>query len=126
MSATGEVAAFYAQSWIHQDRNAMLRVIAPDAEIEWNLDQPADDEELAQLLQRMAAFADSVTIASTVCADDRAALVYDCAAPFGTARFAEFLTVTDGLISEVRQVYDVTALRRYFHGLLDEEDEYEL
>ncbi|MFI5932369.1 nuclear transport factor 2 family protein [Actinoplanes sp. NPDC051494] len=119
MSGTAEVTAFYAQSWIHQDRGAVLRVIAPDAGIEWNLDQPVDDEELVQVLHRMAAFADSVEIVSTICTGDRAALVYDCAAPFGTVRMAEFLTVTDGLISEIRQAYDVVALRRYFPGLLD-------
>ena len=49
-------------------------------------------------------------------------LVYDCVAPFGTARIAEFVTVTDGRITGIRQVYDVVALRRYFPGLLDDEE----
>jgi len=120
MPGTAEVVAFYAQSWINCDPRAARRVIAGDAEIEWNLDLPVDDEELVQTLDRIAAFADSVTIAATTCVDDRAALLYDCAAPFGTVRVAEFVTVTDGLVSEIRQVYDVAALRRYFPGLLDE------
>ncbi|AGZ46654.1 hypothetical protein [Actinoplanes friuliensis] len=121
MSGTAEVVAFYAQSWINCDPGAVRRVIAGDAEIEWNLDQAVDDEELVQTLQRIAAFADSVTIVSTTCAGDRASLVYDCEAPFGTARMAEFVTVADGAVSEIRQVYDVVALRRYFPGLLDED-----
>jgi hypothetical protein len=120
MPGTAEVVAFYAQSWINGDPGAVRRVIAGDAEIEWNLDVPVDDEELVQTLDRIAAFADSVTIVSTTCADDRAALVYDCVAPFGTVRLAEFVTVTDGAVSELRQVYDVVALRRYFPGLLDD------
>jgi hypothetical protein len=119
MSGTAEVVAFYAQSWINCYPRAVRRIIAADAEIEWNLAAPVDDEELVQTLDRIAAFADSVTIVSTICTGDRAALVYDCVAPFGAVRIAEFVTVTDGAISELRQVYDAVALRRYFPGLLD-------
>jgi hypothetical protein len=118
MPAT-EVTAFYAQSWINQDSGAARRVIAPDAEIAWNLGQPVDDEELLDVLHRVAAFVDSVAIVSSTCTGDRAALLYDCAGPFGTVRLAEFLTVTDGLLSDIRQVWDVVAVRRYFPGLLD-------
>ena len=120
MSDTAEVVAFYAQSWINRDPGAVRRVIAGDARIEWNLDVPVDDEELVQTLDRIAAFADPVTIVSTTCVGDRASLLYDCVAPFGTVRVAEFVTVTDGLVGEIRQVYDVVALRRYFPGLLDD------
>ncbi len=120
MSDPAEVVAFYAQSWINRDPRAVRRVVSGDAEIEWNLDVPVDDEELVQTLDRIAAFADSVTIVSTTCVGDRAALVYDCAAPVGTVRIAEFVTVADGAVSEIRQVYDVMALRRYFPGLLDD------
>jgi len=119
MPGTAELVAFYARSWINRDRDAARRMIAPDAEIEWNLGAPVDDEELVQTLHRIAAFAGSVTVVSTTCAGDRASLVYDCAAPFGTVRMAEFVTVADGAVSEIRQVYDVVALRRYFPGLLD-------
>ena len=119
MSITPEVVAFYTQSWINRDPRAARRIIAGDATVEWNLDAPVDDEELVQTLDRITAFADAVTISSTTCADDRAALLYDCVAPFGTLRVAEFLTVTDGLLSDIRQVYDTVALRRYFPGLLD-------
>ena len=121
MSGTAEVAAFYAQSWINCDPRAVRRVIAGDAEIEWNLDVPVDDEELVQTLDRVAAFAESVTVVSATCADDRSDLVYDFVAPFGTVRIAEFVTVAEGVLRGIRQVYDVVALRRYFPGLLDED-----
>jgi len=120
MSDTAQVVAFYAQSWINLDPRAARRVIAGDAEIEWNLGVPVDDEELLHTLYRIAAFANSVTIVATTCAGDRASLVYDCVAPFGATRIAEFVTVADGVISEIRQVYDVVALRRHFPGLLDD------
>ncbi|BCJ53524.1 hypothetical protein Asp14428_49990 [Actinoplanes sp. NBRC 14428] len=116
---TAEAVAFYAQSWIATDDRAVRRIIAPDAEIEWNLGLPVDDEELVQTLHRIAAFADQVSVVSRTCAGERAALVYDCVAPFGTVRLAEFLVVAQGRVSEIRQVYDVVALRRHFPGLLE-------
>jgi ketosteroid isomerase-like protein len=119
-SEGAELVAFYAHSWINGDTRAVRRVIAGDAEIEWNLRVPVDDEELVRTLDRISAFADSVTIVATTYAGDRACLIYDCAAPFGTVRFAEFVTVADGAISELRQVYDRVALRRFFPGLLDD------
>lgn len=118
MSGT-EVVEFYAQSWINCDLGAVRRIIAPDAEIWWNLALGVDDEELVQTLHCIAAFADAVTVVSMACAGDRASLVYDCVAPFGTVRVAEFLTIADGTVSGIRQVWDTVALRRYFPGLLD-------
>ena len=115
-----DIVAFYTSSWIGDDLAAVRRLLAPDAEVEWNLDAPVDDEELVQTLHRIAVFADSVTVVSRLCAGDGAALVYDLAAPFGTARMAEFLAVEGGHLTEVRQVYDVTAIDRYFHGLYDQ------
>jgi ketosteroid isomerase-like protein len=115
-----DIVDFYIQSWINDDRSAVRRLLAPDAEVEWNLDAPVDDEELVQVLHRIAVFADSVTVVAQVGAQDGGvALVYDLAAPFGTARMAEFLAVEGGRITEVRQVYDATAIDRYFPGLYD-------
>jgi hypothetical protein len=112
-----DVVDFWTRSWVNDDGNAVRRMLAPDAEIEWNLDAPVDDEELVQVLHRIAAFADSVAVVSVTPARDGAALVYDLVAPFGTARMLEFLTVVDGRVTEVRQVYDVTATDRFFPGL---------
>jgi hypothetical protein len=117
---TDRITRFYANAWIDGDTHAVRRLIAGDAEIEWNLDVPVDDEELVQTMDRIAAFADSVTVVLKTCTEGRATLVYDCAAPFGTARLAEFLTVAQGRITGIRQVHDPLALRRYFPGLLEE------
>jgi ketosteroid isomerase-like protein len=115
-----DIVGFYVSSWIGDDRAAVRQLLAPDAEVEWNLNAPVDDEELVQTLHRIAVFADAVRVVSRVCAGDGAALVYDLAAPFGTARMVEFLTVEDGHLTEVRQVYDVTAIDRFFPGLYDQ------
>jgi len=114
-----DVVAFYVASWINDDRGALRRLLAPDAEVEWNLDAPVDDEELVQTLHRIAVFADAVTVVSRTVAADGAALIYDLTAPFGTVRMAEFLAVEGGHVIEVRQVYDLTAVDRYFPGLYD-------
>lgn len=112
-----DVIGFWTKSWTSDDRTAVRRLLAPDVEVEWNLDAPVDDEELVQVQHRIAVFADAVTVVGQTIADDGAALFYDLVAPFGTVRMVEFLGVTDNRVTEVRQVYDVTATDRYFPGL---------
>lgn len=112
-----DVAGFWTNSWTSDDRVAVRQLLTHDAEIEWNLDAPVDEEELVQTLHRIAVLADSVTVVGQTRAEDGVALVYDLAAPFGTARMIEFLGISGGRITEVRQVYDVTATDRYFPGL---------
>jgi hypothetical protein len=112
-----DVVNFWTKSWTSDDRIAVRQLLAPDAEIEWNLDAPVDDEELVQTLHRIAVFADTVTVVEQTRADDGAALLYDLVAPFGTVRMVEFLAIDGNRITEVRQVYDVTATDRFFPGL---------
>ncbi|WP_433299067.1 hypothetical protein ACQP2F_45215 [Actinoplanes sp. CA-030573] len=114
-----DVINFWTKSWISDDKVAVRKLLAPDVEVEWNLDAPVDDEELLAVQHRIAAFADSVAVVGETVAEDGAALVYDLTAPFGTARMVEFLAVVDGRITEVRQVYDVTLTDRYFPGLYE-------
>src|SRR3954468_9473243 len=104
-----DVVGFWTRSWTSDDPVAVRRLLAPDVEVEWNLDTPVDDEELIQVQHRIAAFAETVTVVEQTVAEDGATLLYDLVAPFGTARMVEFLAVADGRITEVRQVYDVTA-----------------
>jgi hypothetical protein len=112
-----DVIGFWTKSWTSDDRTAVRRLLAPDVEVEWNLDAPVDDEELVQVQHRIAAFADGVTVVGQTIAEDGATLFYDLQAPFGTARMVEFLGIANGRVTEVRQVYDVTATDRYFPGL---------
>jgi SnoaL-like domain len=119
-SDTEQVVSFYTEAWRRHDPAAVRQIIAPDADIEWNLDAPVDDEQLVQVLDRLAAYSRSIILTSEIYAEDRAALVYDCNGVFGTARIAEFIHVEEGRIAEVRQVHDATAIRRYFPNLLDD------
>ncbi|GAA2882448.1 hypothetical protein Acy02nite_78270 [Actinoplanes cyaneus] len=108
---------FWVRSWTSDDLPAARKLLTPDVEVEWNLDAPVDDEELLQVLHRIAAFADHVTVAARTDALDGATVIYDLAAPFGTARLVEFLAVDDNRITEIRHVYDTTAIDRYFPDL---------
>ncbi|BAL93096.1 hypothetical protein AMIS_78760 [Actinoplanes missouriensis 431] len=110
---------FWVRSWTSGDLPAARKLLTADVEAEWNLDAPVDDEELLQVMSRIAAFADRVEVISRTDAVDGSAIVYDLSAPFGTARLVEFLAVEDGSINEIRQVYDVTAVDRFFPGLYD-------
>ncbi|AEV89035.1 hypothetical protein ACWT_8026 [Actinoplanes sp. SE50] len=112
-----DVVDFWVRSWTSDDLAAARRVLSPHVEVEWNLDAPVDDEELLQVLHRIAVFADHVALTARTDALDGAALIYDLTAPFGSARLAEFLAVEDEKIVEIRHVYDVTAIDRYFPGL---------
>jgi len=114
-----DVAGLWTKSWINDDRLAVRKLLAPDVEVEWNLDAAVDDEELVRILHKIAVFADAVSVVGRTPADDGTAQVYDLAAPFGTARMIEFLGFADGRITEVRQVYDVTATDRFFPGLYE-------
>ncbi len=115
-----DVIDFYTESWMNDDRDGVRKVLALDVDVDWNLDAPVDEEELVQTLHRVAVFADSITVVARVRGTDGTALVYDLEAPFGTARVAEFLTVADGRITEIRQVYDIVAVDRYFPGLYEQ------
>ena len=109
-----DVVDFYTGSWIGDDRDGVRKVLAPDVEVDWNLDAPVDDEELVQTLHRVAVFADAVTVVARVRGADGAALIYDLAAPFGTARLAEFVTVAGGRVTENRLVHGLVALDAFF------------
>ncbi len=65
------LVSFWTQSWIGGDTGAMRRLLAPDVEVEWNLDAPVDDEELLDTVGRMAAFADTVTAVILPCSTAR-------------------------------------------------------
>jgi hypothetical protein len=112
-----DVVDFWIRSWTSGDLAGARRVLTPDVETEWNFDAPVDDEELLAVLGRVAAFSDSVEVLSRTDAIDGAALVYDLNGPFGPARLVEFLAVENGSINEIRHVYDVTAVDRFFPGL---------
>lgn len=114
---TRDLTRDYVDAWTHGNRDRVRDLLAPDALVEWNLGLPVDPETLLETLARIAAQTEVVRVVSETYADARAAFVYDCVASSGTVRTAEFLSVSDGRIAEIRQVYDVTAVHRHLPGL---------
>jgi len=112
------VAHRYVDAWTHGDRDGVREVLSPDASVEWNIDLPADVTTLLETMAEIARVAESVQIIAETYADERAAMIYDCVSPGGTLRTAEFLAVVEGRIREIRQTYDVRALRRLLPDLL--------
>jgi len=116
---TRDVAHRYVDAWTHGDRDGVREVVSPDASVEWNIGLPADVSTLVDTLAQIARVAESVRVIAETYADERAAVIYDCVAPDGTVRAAEFLAVVEGRIQEIRQTYDVMALRRLLPDLPD-------
>src|SRR4051794_13023484 len=48
-----DVAGFWTRSWINDDRLAVRQLLAPDVEVEWNLDAPVDEEELVRIQHKI-------------------------------------------------------------------------
>jgi ketosteroid isomerase-like protein len=102
---TEDVVRRYVAAWTGGDVDAVRALLAEGATAESNLPGP-----FLETLPVLAAQARLAPVSETITAG-RAALVYDCVTPGGPIRVAEFLTVADGRITDVRRVYDVVALR---------------
>jgi len=109
-----EVAQRWVDAWTHGRTSALFELLAAGARFESNLDP---DGDFIEVLSGYAAAVDTVEVFSLTVIDDRVAIVYDCTARGETFRLAEFLVV-DGLIHEVRRVYDLSAVERLLPGLL--------
>jgi len=112
-----EVANRWVDAWTSGRTSALFEVLAAGANVEANLDP---DGDFVEVLTNYAAALESVAVFSLTVIDDRVAIVYDCVARGEPFRLAEFLVVgDDGLIHEVRRVYDLSAVERLMPGLLN-------
>jgi hypothetical protein len=115
-TTTAEVAARWAAAWPAGRTSTLFRLLAANAAIESNLDP---DGDFIEIMTDFVGAVASISVASQVIQPGRAILVYDCVAAGETFRLAETLTVdADGLVREVRRVYDLTAVGRLLPGLV--------
>jgi hypothetical protein len=120
MAAMDELAADVARRWVAAwsagDTGALFRLLAAGAAVESNLDP---DGDFIEILTDFAAALEQVSVVSQTVIAGRVALVYDCTARGERFRLAEFLEVgDDGLVREVRRVYDLAAVERLMPGLV--------
>jgi hypothetical protein len=112
-----EVARRWVDAWTGGRTNALFTLLAAGAHVESNLDP---DGDFVEVLTGYAAGLDGIEVFSLTVIDERVAIVYDCTVRDETFRLAEFLVVADdGLIHEVRRVYDLSAVERLLPGLLN-------
>ena len=112
-----DVANRWVDAWRSGRTSALFEVLAAGAHVEANLDP---DGDFIEVLTSYAAALDGVEVFALTVIDERVAIVYDCTARGETFRLAEFLVVgDDGLIHEVRRVYDLSAVERLLPGLLN-------
>ena len=116
-----DVARRWVDAWtgtrLGGPTSALFRLLAAGANIESNLDP---DGDFVEILTNYAAALTEIGVFSLTVIDNRVAIVYDCTARGETFRLAEFLVVGgDGLIHEVRRVYDLSAVERLLPGILD-------
>jgi hypothetical protein len=109
------VAERWIAAWTRGDTSALFRLLAAGAPVESNLDP---DGDFIEILTDFAAALDRVEVASQVEVEGRVALVYDCTVRGETFRLAEFLDLRDGLITEVRRVYDLASIARLMPDLV--------
>ena len=111
-----DVARRWVAAWMAGNTMALFRLLAAGAAVESNLDP---DGDFIEILTDFAAAVEHVTVASQTVIGGRVALVYDCTARGERFRLAEFLDVSDdGLVREVRRVYDLAAVERLMPGLV--------
>jgi hypothetical protein len=114
---TADVATRWVAAWTMGRTSSLFRLLAANATIESNLDP---DGDFVEILTDFVDAVEEIAVFSQVVSAGRALLLYDCEVAGERFRLAEALEVdTDGLIREVRRVYDLAAVDRLLPGLID-------
>jgi len=112
LSSTRDVAHAYLDAWPAGDLDAVRGLVAAGATVECNLTGHGDAAHLVAALGRLAAAVDAVRLVSEVYVGGRAALVSDWLVGGDRVRVAEYLTVVDCWIADLRRVGDAVAARQ--------------
>src|SRR4051812_2020961 len=112
-SATRAVAHRYLDAWTSGDVDGVRCLLAQDVLVESNVSGPGSPARFVDTLGQLAEHLVTVTMVSETYDAGRAVLMYDCLVrePVGAIRLVDFLDVADGLVTRIRRVYDVVALR---------------
>jgi ketosteroid isomerase-like protein len=104
----------YFNAWTTGDLATARRFLADDLDFKGSIDTFRKADDFVAALKRFQGMLQGVTLLKALFDPYGGALLYDCgtASPAGTIRAAEFLTVADGRISEIRLVFDAAELRK--------------
>ena len=113
MSARQLIEMYHA-AWTTGDFDTARRCLADDLDFKGSIDAFHKADDFIVALKRFQGMLRGVTIINSLFGQDGAALLYDCdtATPAGVIRTAEFFSTKNGMISEIRLVFDASELRK--------------
>lgn len=114
VSDTRKVVDGYTKAWMNGDFDAARAYLADDVKFRGSIDQFDRADDFIIPLRAFSQLLVEVNKLEEFYDEDSACLLYDCVTdtPAGTVRTAEFFTVTNGKIVEIRLVFDATELRK--------------
>ena len=113
-----ELIKTYHNAWTVGDFPTARKCLADDLDFRGSIDTFSKADDFVAALTQFQGMLQNVTVLRRFFSEDGAALLYDCETPTpaGTIRTAEFFTIRDGKISEIRLVFDATELRKLMAG----------
>jgi hypothetical protein len=111
---TRQIIETYHKSWTSGDISGARRYLADDLDFTGSIDSFNKADDFASALTLFQSMVRSVTLLQSFFDPSGGALLYDCdtASPAGVLRTAEFFTVQNGKITQIRLVFDATELRK--------------
>jgi ketosteroid isomerase-like protein len=108
-----ELVETYHKAWTTGDMAQARRCLADDLDFRGSIEAFGKADDFVASLRQFQGMLRGVTLMRSYFDKTGAALLYDCdtATPAGVIRTAEFFTVRNGKIAEIRLVFDATKLR---------------
>ena len=108
----------YHNAWTHGEIDRARGCLADDLDFRGSIETFCKADDFVAALRQFQAMLRSVTLLRSYFGEAGASLLYDCdtAGPAGVIRTAEFFTVRNGKISEIRLVFDATEFRKLMAG----------
>ena len=108
----------YHQAWTTGNIAKARTCLADDLDFQGSIQTFRKADDFAPALAQFQSMLRGVTLLQRFFSETGAALLYDCetASPAGVIRTAEFFTVRNGKIAQIRLVFDATELRKLMAG----------
>lgn len=115
---TRQLVETYHHAWTTGDITKARGCLADDLDFRGSIDTFNKADNFVAALTQFQRMLRGVTVLKRFYNEEGAALLYDCdtISPAGVIRTAEFFTVRNGKITEIRLVFDATELRKLMAG----------
>jgi ketosteroid isomerase-like protein len=115
---TRQLVETYHNAWTIGDMVSARGCLADDLDFRGSIDTFNKADDFVVALTQFQHMLRGVAVLQSYFNEAGAALLYDCetAGPAGVIRTAEFFTVKNGKIAEIRLIFDATELRKLMAG----------